>query len=122
MTPVHDFQDLIVWQRSVDLIAEVYALTRRFPLDERYGMVSQMRRAACSVANNIAEGSGRATTRDLLHFATISRGSVKEIESSILVSRRLEFVTGEQALRAWTLAGETGKLLTRFRQSLAGRS
>ena len=93
MAHIRDFRDLIVWQRSVDFIVEVYQLTRRFPVDERYGITSQLRRAAVSVSSNIAEGSGRTSLPDRRNFLGFSRGSMKESESLLLVSQRLGFVS-----------------------------
>ena len=86
---VQSFRDLIVWQKSVDLIDEVYRLTRQFPPEERFVLSSQLRRSSISIAGNIAEGSGRFTSRDYLNFLSQSRGSVKESESHLLVAPRL---------------------------------
>ena len=90
------FRDLPVWQRSVDLADQVYTLSSRFPSAEQFGITSQLRRAAVSVSSNIAEGSGRDTTPDLRKFLSCSRGSVKETESLLLVSERVQLASVEE--------------------------
>jgi four helix bundle protein len=78
---VHNFRKLDVWQKSRELSLVVYRVTEGFPASERFGLVSQMRRAAVSVMSNIAEGSGRRTSKDMRHFLAIARGSATELES-----------------------------------------
>ena len=78
---VKSYRDLIAWQRSRELVKETYLLTATFPVGERFGLVSQMDRAAVSIPSNIAEGYGRATTQDYLHFLCIARGSAYELET-----------------------------------------
>src|SRR5690242_579410 len=118
---VQSYRDLLVWQRSVELVDEVYALSRLFPREEQYVLTSQIRRAALSVANNIAEGSGRGTTRDLLNFLSTSRGSVKETESMILVGQRLQFIDLSQSAKALGLTEEVSKMISGLRNSLSKR-
>ena len=116
--PVQNFRDLIAWQRSIDFVVEVYDLSREFPADERFGLTSQLRKAAISISSNIAEGSGRASTRELLNFLNISRGSLKESESLLVVSQRLGFSTEDQCIRSFALADEIGRLTAGLRASL----
>jgi four helix bundle protein len=116
--PIRDFRDLIVWQRAVELVADVYELSSQFPKDERFGMMTQIRRAAVSVASNIAEGSGRGTTRDLVTFLTTSRGSLYETQSLILVSQRLGFVEATLTGPALGRIEEVGKMLSKLRSNL----
>ena len=118
---VNDFRDLIVWQRATDFVVEVYRLTQAFPTDERFGLISQLRRSAVSVSSNIAEGSGRTTLKDRRHFYGVSRGSLKEAESLIYVSQKLGFVTDAACTKALALANETGRMLTTLRQNLRGK-
>jgi four helix bundle protein len=115
------FRDLPVWERAVDLADEVYALSRSFPQAERFGITSQLRRAAVSVSSNIAEGSGRGTTPDLGRFLSYSRGSVKETESLILVSERLRFASAADVRRTLDLTDELSRMLVGFRRSLSRR-
>ena len=85
-------KDLLVWQRSMDLVETVYRLTGSFPSVEQWGLVSQMRRAAISVPSNIAEGYGRQATGEYRHHISIARGSLLELETQILLARRLKYL------------------------------
>jgi four helix bundle protein len=116
---IRDYRDLIAWQRSLDLIEEVYRLTQSFPRSEQFGLTSQMRRASVSVSSNLAEGSGRATTLDLLNFLSHSRGSVKETESLVFVSERLRFATAGECQRALELTDEVARLVSGLRSSVS---
>ncbi len=81
MAQVRRFQDLIAWQRAIEVAQTTYRVTRAFPIDERFGLTNQMRRAAVSVSANIAEGYGRGSAGDFLRFLRIARGSLNELES-----------------------------------------
>jgi four helix bundle protein len=116
--PVQSYRDLLVWQKSLDFIEEAYTITRWFPADERYALTGQLRRASVSVASNIAEGSGRFTSRDYLNFLSQSRGSVKEAESDLFVAIRLRFITAEKAARALGFADEISRMLFQLRGSI----
>jgi len=113
-----EFQDLTVWQRAMELSEAVYSLTKTFPKDEIYGLTSQLRRASVSVASNIAEGRGRGTDRDFKQFLNIAQGSTYEVQTQLLLSKRLKI--GDHALekRAEALCIETSKMLGAFIQSL----
>jgi len=87
--PVYSYKDLIVWQKSIDLAVELYTLTDDFPRSEVYGLSSQMRRAAVSIPSNIAEGRRRGTRKDLTQFLRIAYGSGAELETQLLISRRV---------------------------------
>jgi len=88
-----DYKNLIAWQEAVELTVDVYILTKQFPQDERFGLVSQMRRAAVSVPSNIAEGAGRYGTKDTAKFWRIARGSLQELETQMILGERLGFVS-----------------------------
>ena len=81
--------DLDVWKKSVDLAAEVYKVTANYPSDEKFGLVSQMRRSAVSIASNIAEGAGRTGNREFLQFLSIASGSASELSTQLVISRRI---------------------------------
>ena len=89
---MRDFRDLQVWQKAHRLVLEVYAATRSFPTDERYGLTAQVRRSAASVPTNIAEGCGRDGERDLARFISIAAGSASETEYHLLLARDLEYL------------------------------
>jgi four helix bundle protein len=113
------YRDLDVWKRSIDLIEAVYGLTRSaFPQDERFGLTSQIQRAAVSVAANIAEGNGRVHRGDYVHHLSISRGSLCEVETYIVVAARLNIATREQLKPVWSLTQQVGQMLTKLISSL----
>ncbi|HRB82674.1 MAG TPA: four helix bundle protein [Acinetobacter johnsonii] len=86
------FEDTPVWKDAVDLAVIIYSITKKFPSDEIYAMTSQMRRSATSVSANIAEGYGRVTKKDKVHFYTMSYGSLMELKSFLYLSQKLEFI------------------------------
>ena len=88
-------KDLRVWQQSIEMVTSIYLMTKAFPKDELFGLVSQMRRAAVSVPSNIAEGYARGTDKEKLHFLRISSGSMSEIETQLLLSLNLGYVSQE---------------------------
>jgi four helix bundle protein len=85
------YRSLIVWQKSIVLVKNIYRLTSKFPNDERFGIVSQMRRAAVSVPSNIAEGQARRTTPDFVRFISNAEGSLAELETQLIISVELRF-------------------------------
>jgi four helix bundle protein len=88
---ISSYKDLRVWQRSMDLVEKIYVLTSQLPSSEQFGLVSQMRRAAVSVPSNIAEGYGRQATGEYRHHLSIARGSVLELETQVLLCKRLKY-------------------------------
>ena len=113
------FQDLTVWQRAIDLTVSIYELTAEFPKSETYGLSSQMRRAAVSIASNIAEGAGRAGKKEFKQFLGMARGSNCELQTQLLISSRLSMASQEQLLKANGLSQEVGRMLNGLAQSLA---
>jgi four helix bundle protein len=89
---LESYRDLQVWQRGVDLTERIYQATQPFPPDERFGLVAQLRRAAVSIPSNIAEGWGRMSTAEFIRFLSIAHGSLTEVGTQIIVSRRLGFI------------------------------
>jgi four helix bundle protein len=115
------FQDLTVWQRAMELTVCVYELTRSFPREEAYGLSSPLRRGAVSIASNIAEGRGRITDGEFRQFLGIAQGSTYEVQTQLLLARRLK-IGDEQVLNsAEGLCMETSKMLSAFIQSLEAR-
>ncbi len=88
---IHSHKDLDVWKRSIAMVKDVYLITREFPVDEKYGIVQQMRRAAVSVPSNIAEGSGRNSDKEFIHFLSFAQGSLAELETQIIISKELKY-------------------------------
>jgi four helix bundle protein len=106
----------------MDLATDVYSLTRRFPRAELFGITAQLRKAAVSISSNIAEGSGRATTKDLLNFLATARGSLRETESLLILSRRLDYLTAADLKRISNTIHEIGRMLTTLRSRLKARA
>ena len=86
------FKDLEVWKRAIDLVEDVYSLTAKFPANEQFGLVSQIRRASVSVPSNIAEGSGRRSVKELVQFLHIASGSLAELETQFIIAKNLGFI------------------------------
>ena len=103
-------RDLLVWQRAVALVELVYGATESFPASERFGLSGQMRRAAVSVPANIAEGYARSGTRELLHFLSISAGSLSELDTLIELAQRLGHLDDPEELRK-TMDDVSGMLM-----------
>jgi four helix bundle protein len=93
MARVESYRDLKVWQRGIDITEQVYQVSNRFPAEEKYGLTSQVRRAAVSVPSNIAEGWGRGSKKQYVRFLRIARCSVHEVETQIIIARRLRFTS-----------------------------
>ena len=87
-----NYKDLKVWQKSYRFCLEIYRITAKFPKEERYGLISQIRRSAVSIASNIAEGYGRQTTKDYIRMLYISYGSVCELETQVFLAGDLELI------------------------------
>ncbi len=115
---VKNYQELIVWQRSMDLVEHIYQVSRTFSREEIYGLTSQLRRAAVSIPSNIAEGQGRRTTADFLRHLSIAYGSLREVETQILIAARLRYPDSVTRDSAMNLAGEVGRLLNGLMTSL----
>jgi four helix bundle protein len=90
MTATSSYRDLIVWQKSIQLVVELYKITKEFPREEIYGLTSQMRRSAVSIPSNIAEGRNRGTKKDYTQFLRIAYGSGAELETQITICKQIE--------------------------------
>lgn len=113
------YQNLIGWQRAIELVEAVYLASRAFPIDERYGLTVQIRRAAVSIPSNIAEGQGRSTARDFDRFLAIAYGSLLEVETQILIAERLGYLDETSASPVLAIASEVGRLVNGLRASLS---
>jgi four helix bundle protein len=109
---------LDVWQRAIELVESVYLLTAKFPPTEKFGLTSQIQRAAVSIAANIAEGYGRSHRGDYLHHLSISRGSLMEVETHLTLAARLKLVSRQDVIAAWKLSQQVGQMLTKLIASL----
>jgi four helix bundle protein len=102
----------------MDLATDCYKVTKAFPKDELFGMTSQIRRASISIPANIAEGQGREHTKEFLHFLGIARGSLKELETHLLLCQRIGLLKEEELLPLLTLCDRISQMLSRLRQAL----
>ena len=115
---VASYRDLVVWQKAMGLVSAVYQLTRTFPDSERFGLTSQIQRAAVSIPSNIAEGQGRLATKEFRQFLGIARGSLKELETQLLISIDLAYASLEDVDPCLGLADEIGRMLNALIKAL----
>jgi four helix bundle protein len=119
--PVKNYHELKVWQAAMDLAVACYKVTACFPREEKYGLTSQIRRAASSIAANIAEGQGRHTTADYIRFLAIAYGSLMELETHLRLAARLTYLDGVCELRLLRSSAEIGRMLNGLTNALRTR-
>lgn len=118
-TEVKSFKDLIVWQKSYEFTLLVYLSTKKFPSEERYGMVTQMRRAAVSIVSNIAEGYSRKGRMEYVQFLSMAYGSLSELEAQLMLSKDLGYIDNEDYSKLIGLKDEIGGMLYTLIQKLS---
>ena len=111
-----------MWQRSIELTVSVYKLTSAFPDSEKFGLMNQMRRAAVSIASNVAEGYGRCTRGEYLQFLGHARGSCSEVETQIVIAKELGFGSMDQLRMTEELCSEVGRMLGAMMKALRTKS
>ncbi|PIV84970.1 MAG: four helix bundle protein [Nitrospirae bacterium CG_4_9_14_3_um_filter_53_35] len=121
LTSLKNYRDLQVWQKSIEWVEAIYNASKNFPQDERFGLTSQVRRAAVSVAANIAEGAERTSTGEFLQFLGIARGSPAEVETLLILAERLGLLRTEQRDTLLAQASEIGKMLVGLQRSLRSK-
>ncbi len=114
-----DFRDLLVWKKAIELTVCVYKLTRGFPREEIYGLVSQMRRASVSIASNVAEGRGRLNPAEFRQFLGLAQGSAYELQTQLMVAKHLGIGQGDALTQAQSLSNEVSKMLGSFIETLS---
>jgi four helix bundle protein len=117
LIPKKHFKDLIVWQKSMQVVKDVYVLTSEFPGTERYSLSDQMRRAAVSVPSNIAEGQAYQSSRDFLRFLHHSRGSLAELETQVLIAHSLNYISDSRAKTVLDAIDEVSRMLSGLMRS-----
>ena len=115
-----NYKDLIVWQKGISLAKAIYQLTAKFPGEEKFGLVSQMRRAAVSIPSNIAEGQARHTTGEFIQFISHAEGSVAELETQAILSIELGFADTTSTKAAFILLDDIRRMLNGLRRKLSG--
>lgn len=115
---VQSYKDLIVWQKSIVLVTNVYRCTKAFPKDELYGLTSQLRRAAVSVPSNIAEGQGRLSTGEFKQFLGHARGSLHELQTQLVIAENLRYLPSAQKEKLLDASTEVDRMLSGLLSSL----
>ena len=119
---INSYKDLHVWQEAMELAESCYWVTRKFPKDELFGLTSQIRRASSSIAANIAEGHGRESTGSFIQFLRIAQGSLKEVETHLILSSKIEIVTTRDVEPLIEKSEKLGKMLRSLIRSLQDKT
>jgi four helix bundle protein len=118
---IRSYRDLKIWQHGMDVAVDLYRLTAAFPKFERYGLSSQMQRAAVSIPSNVAEGHARDSTKEYLHHVSIAIGSLAELETQVILSGRLQYATTTRSEGLLQQLDEAGKMLYGLQRSLKAK-
>ncbi len=115
---MHNLKELKIWKKAIDLAVEVYQVTSLFPLEEKYGLTSQIRRAAVSISSNIAEGAGRNSEKEFKHFLGIANGSSYELQTQLFISNKLSLINNEDLEKLHHCIDELQKMNYGFQNML----
>lgn len=115
---MHRYKELKVWQKAIDLAVEVYRVTEKLPKEERYGLISQINRCVISIPSNIAEGAGRNTKKDFDNFLGISLGSSFELDTQLVISNRLGYVSSDDFEKIESELEHIQNMIAKLKQSL----
>ncbi|WP_395803337.1 four helix bundle protein [Daejeonella sp.] len=119
---MHNLKELKIWKKAIDLAVEVYQVTSLFPLEEKYGLTSQIRRAAVSISSNIAEGAGRNSEKEFKHFLGIANGSSYELQTQLFISNKLSLINNEDLEKLNHCIDELQKMNYGFQNMLNKKS
>ena len=119
---IENHKDLVVWQKSMDLVDMIYRLIKKLPGDERYSLCDQMRRSAVSIPSNIAEGKSRNSIKEYKQFVGIAKGSAAELETQLLICERIGYLEKEELSEVMGLLDEVSKMLAKLNNALAPRT
>ncbi|WP_019039148.1 four helix bundle protein [Psychroflexus tropicus] len=115
---MHNYKELKIWKKSMDLVENVFQLTASFPNSEKYGLIDRIKRSSISVPSNIAEGAGRTSNKDFSRFLSISRGSLNELNTQLIIGYRLNFIENEQLNELEIIINEIQKMIYKFNTGL----
>ena len=115
---MNNYQELKIWNKSMDLVVQVYALTKSLPEEERLGLISQLKRCSISIPSNIAEGAGRNSEKDFIRFLSIANGSTTELETQLILTNRLGFFGISEVEKLLNLCSEIKKMNFALQRSL----
>lgn len=121
-TKTQSYRDLVVWQKGIELAKLLYPLSAKFPSEEKFGLISQIRRAAVSIPSNIAEGQARNTTGEFVQFISHAEGSVAEVDTQLFLAVEFDFITNKQAGHCFDLLGDERRMLNALRRRLTSES
>src|ERR1700720_4276309 len=116
------YRDLLVWQKGIELAKLLYPLSAQFPSEEKFGLISQIRRAAVSIPSNIAEGQARHTTGEFIQSISHAEGSVAEVDTQLFLAVEPDFLSNKQAASCFDLLGDERRMLNPLRRRLTGQS
>ena len=108
---IHSYKELIVWQKSLQLVKLIYNVTKQFPKDEQFGLTSQIRRAAVSIPSNIAEGYGRRSHKEYKQFYSIAYGSALEVDTQLIIAKELSYISAKEFESAVSILNEVIRML-----------
>ena len=112
------YRELLVWQKSMEMVKEIYSLVKKLPKEEIYALSDQMRRAAVSIPSNIAEGQERSSKKEFAQFLKIAKGSKSELETQLLICKEIGYLTETEIQKAMNLLSEIGKMITSLTKTL----
>lgn len=118
---MHHYRELKLWQKSIDAVSELYKLTGTFPTSERFNLINQINRAAVSIPSNIAEGAGRNSDKDFLRFLAIAHASMYEVETQLIISKNLGYISEMELNRMSDMLAELQKISYVFQQKLRSK-
>jgi four helix bundle protein len=118
---MHNLKELKIWNKAIDIAVEVYKVTANFPKEEKYNLISQTRRSAVSIPSNIAEGAGRNSNNEFIHFLGIANGSSYELQTQLMISNRLELISEGNLNPLLTSIDELQKMTYSFQNTLSNR-
>lgn len=119
---VSSYKQLVVWQKAIELVLEIYRATQDFPKEEMYGLTSQLRRAAVSVPSNIAEGQGRFSTGEFKQFLGHTKGSLFELQTQTVIAQKLGYLEDKSAAKLVESSDEVGRMLSGLLSSLRSKA
>ena len=119
---MHNYQELKVWQKAIELAKSIYEVTANFPGEEKFGLTSQVRRSSVSIASNIAEGAGRNSNKDFAHFLSIAAGSTFELETQMIIAKEISFLTQDKYEALQSEIESIKKMLYSLRNTLNQKS
>ncbi|MFD2599984.1 four helix bundle protein [Sphingobacterium corticis] len=118
---MHQYRELKLWQKSIEVVSELYRITKMFPTSEKFNLITQINRAAVSIPSNIAEGAGRNSDKEFLHFLAIAHGSMYEVETQLIISNNLGYLSGSELNRMLEMLAELQKISYVFQQKLKSK-